>query len=78
MVAEKRHHALMVNPIAEFAQECAEAGVSPVDALVSGGLHRSTWFRWKADPAMATLRNIEAARDGLRRIKSRRHDQSAA
>lgn len=60
--------ASMEDVVSNFEAECIRAGVAPAAALEAGGLHRSTWFRWKANNSSPTLRNLQAAQAGLAKL----------
>lgn len=60
----------MSDPIREFEDACAAAGVSPSAAFRAGGLNPSTWFRWKSQETSPTLRSLAAAKDGLAKLMS--------
>jgi hypothetical protein len=51
-----------------FEEECEAAGVHPSAALIAADLNRSTWFRWKNQQSSPTLRSLERAFIGLRRV----------
>lgn len=53
----------------QFAEACAEAGVTPEAALQAAGLHRSVWFRWRSGEVSPTLRNWDAAHEALENLK---------
>jgi hypothetical protein len=61
----------MATAIEEFEQACTNAGVDPVEACVKAGLHRSTWFRWKAAAVSPTIRNLDAAKTALQGLADR-------
>ncbi len=61
----------MNDPIEDFERECADAGVQPEAALIKAGLHRSTWFRWKAGKVSPTFRSLNAAREALGRMSGK-------
>jgi hypothetical protein len=64
--------------IAEFEAQCRAAGVSPPMALKAGGVHPTLWSRWKSGAVSPTLRNFEAAMDGLAKIMAAPPNQDAA
>lgn len=61
----------MLEAVTKFEEECEAAGVRPVDALIAGGLSRSTWFRWKSGDFAPNLRSLERARAGLEELRQK-------
>jgi transcriptional regulator with XRE-family HTH domain len=67
---------MFIDPLKQFEDDCAKAGVSVPDVLKDAGVAQSTWWRWKNDrfePRGATLRKLREALDR----KSRRRSPSA-
>ena len=51
----------------QFLDECALARIQPEAAVVAGGLHRTTWFRWKKGVS-PNLKNLQSAGEGVRKL----------
>ncbi len=58
--------------LTEFEEACDAAGVAPSAALRAGGVHPSLWGKWKGGKASPTLKNFEAAREGLKNLAKQR------
>ncbi len=67
----------VANVLADFESECAAAGVTPVQALVAGGLHRGQWLRWHKGPHLPTMRSLRMARAGLASLQAQKAQVAA-
>lgn len=61
----------MTDLIAEFERDCVAADIKPTAALKAGGVHPTLWPKWKSGLRGPTLKNFEAARNGLEALKAR-------
>ena len=72
MLLHRQHFCFMLPPmsdlIEQFERECAAAGVQPHAALKAGGVHDSLWWKWRARKVSPTVRNLERATAGLRKL----------
>lgn len=62
----------MSDLLATFERDCARAGVSPTAALREAGVHPTLWSKWKGGKVSPTLKNFEAARNGLTELVRKR------
>lgn len=60
----------MSQTIIQFEERCERAGVKPADTLRKVGIHASLWWKWRSGKVSPTLKNYEAAEEGLRQIIS--------
>lgn len=57
---------MFIDPLKQFEDDCAEAGVSVPDVLKDAGVAQSTYWRWKNDrfePRSATIRKLRDSLD---------------